>query len=368
MQANRSNSLLKKLSLFTAGSRSWRRPLFAGLVVAPLAMLSGSGCLGYLVRAGYGQMEILWNRRPVTEVLADPDVPEKIKAKLRHMADVREYAREHIGLETGETYTEYTHIDRDAAAYNVTAAQELALVPKTWWFPIVGRVPYLGYFSREEALEKERELKAEGLDTRVRDVPAYSTLGWFDDPVLSSQMRYSEWYLTSLVIHESTHATLWFPGDVNFNESFASFVEEKGSLQYVLDRKGKNSEQYRRVVRYLDETEKLAATFRAFASEMKQALADARTDDEKRAAKREVIESMRADFRARRREFQIVDVERLIATDYNNTHFLAYLRYESGGDFFEKEFRGCNADWACFFKKMRKLRELSVEERAGLLH
>lgn len=348
--------------------KRWKRPLFAAAVIGPLAMLSFSGCLGYLARAGCGQFHILWNRRPVAEVLADPATPAAVREKLRHMEVVREFARERLGLETGDIYTSYTHIDRDAAAYNVTASEELRLEPKTWWFPIVGSVPYLGFFSRAEAEEQEAELKATGYDTRVREVPAYSTLGWFDDPVLSSQMRYSRRYLTGLVIHEAAHATLWFPGDVNFNESFASFVEREGGLLFLREREGESGPSYRRALSAMAENRLAVDIFRKTAAELKRAFGGPGTDGEKRAAKRAAIEELRREFRARRREFRVLDVERLAKAPYNNAYFLAYLRYESGGDFFAREFKKCEKSWTCFFGKMRELRNLSVAERARLLH
>ncbi len=171
-----------------------------------------NGCLGYLARASAGQISLLCNRRPITRVIADPNTDAKTRQALRHVQEVQAFGRDHLSLNIGDSFTQFTKIDRPYVSWNVTAARELALEAYTWWFPIVGRVPYLGYFSKEEAREKADELKAKGgWDVRVRPVTAYSTLGWFNDPLLSSQIRLSEFYLTRLVIHESAHATLWFP-------------------------------------------------------------------------------------------------------------------------------------------------------------
>lgn len=347
--------------------KAWISPLITAGGVALVGLWGFSGCLGYLARAGCGQFQILWDRRPVTEVLADESTPAEVREKLLHMDEVRRFARERIGLETGDIYTSYTHIDRDAVAYNVTAAEELALVAKTWWFPIVGSVPYLGYFSREEAQAKARELEAEGYDTRVRDVPAYSTLGWFDDPVVSSQMRYSRWYLTGLVIHEAAHATLWFPGDVNFNESFASFVEKEGGLLYLRETEGESSAAYRRTQAYLAENRRLVEIFRATAERLERLYSSEQSAEARRAGKKAVMDGLRQEFRARRQEFRVLDVEKLSDEPYNNAHFLAYRRYEAGSDFFAKNFRECEKKWTCFFDRMRALQKLGEEERAKLL-
>ncbi len=347
--------------------KSIKKPLIAAALIGCAAALFFSSCISYLVRAGRGQFEILWHRRPIAEILADPATPLTVRDRLRHIEIVRNFARDRIGLKTKEIFTTYTHIDRDAVAYNVTAAEELRLKAKTWWFPIVGSVPYLGFFSRAEAEGKAEELVQAGYDTRVQDVPAYSTLGWFNDPVLSSQMRYSDFYLTGLVVHEATHATIWFPGDVTFNESLASFVEEEGALQYVRERYGVASTEFRRAAANLAENELAGSIFKAYAGRLRSVYESVQGPEEKRAAKQALIAAMRAEFRARAGEFTVLDLSRIEKTPYNNAYFLAYLRYESGGAFFAKKYAECEKNWACFFRKMEELKKFSEEERAALL-
>ncbi|MDH5654581.1 MAG: aminopeptidase, partial [Spirochaetia bacterium] len=228
--------------------------LFAGVMMILLPL---NGCVRYLIKAGYGQMKILSARQPISEVIQSPDTDEATRKKLRHVLKIQKYAEDSMGLDISNSYKKYARIDRDAAAYNVTASEELAFIPKTWYFPIVGRVPYLGFFSREEAENFKKELEKEGWDANVSEVSAYSTLGWFEDPLLSSQLSYPDWYLTRLILHEATHSTVWFQDDVNFNESLATFVEIEGALQYYSATEGRQS--MLRKKKFIEENQALVA-------------------------------------------------------------------------------------------------------------
>ncbi|MCB1307966.1 MAG: aminopeptidase [Leptospiraceae bacterium] len=325
-------------------------------------------CSGYLIRAGYGQMEILWNRRPIAEVLKDDNTPVEIQKRLEHVERVRAFAAERLGLDVRETYTTYTDINREAAAWNVSASRPLAFQPKTWWFPIVGTVPYLGFFDRPRAEAEAESLRQDGWDVIVSDVAAYSTLGWFNDPLLSSQMSYSESYLTSLVIHESAHATIWFPGDVSFNESFASFVEREGARQFDRETFGPDSAELLNRIRYYSEAKQLSDVFHRYALKLQELYNSDRTDSEKTIGKSELIAEFQSELKALQNEFKIINTAALAEKKFNNAHFLSHLRYESGQEYFQLRFDECNADWTCFFKRMRELNDLSAEERRALLN
>lgn len=340
------------------------RPALIALILAFLVVLT-TGCLGYLARAGCGQAQILLGREPINEVIADPETPEEVRRKLEHVERVRTFANEHLGLRAGETYTTYTFTGRDAAAYNVTASEPLRLEAHTWWFPVVGSVPYLGYFSREEAQEKADALSREGFDVLVSDVPAYSTLGWFDDPLLSSQMSYSDVYLTHLVIHESAHRTLWFPGDVSFNESFASFVEREGALQFY--RENGQDEVAGRLIELRAEQARLNVLFREYALQLETLYQSGRERQALLEGKTAIIEQFRSELLRQAPTFRILRLEEMAGTDFNNAHFLQYLRYSGGSGFFARQFAGCAGSWPCFFDRMTKLVDLSPEDRRALL-
>lgn len=345
----------------------WRSGLFAAAAAGLGAAALNAGCLAYLARAGCGQLDILRKREPLERVLADPATPAEVRERLTFLGAVRAFANERLGLNARTTFTTYARLDRSAVAWNVTAAAPLALEAHTWYFPIVGRVPYLGYYSRAEAEAKAAELAGDGYDVLVSEVAAYSTLGWFNDPLLSPQMAYSRYFLASLLIHESTHATLWFPGDVNFNESFASFVEREGAAQFFRETYGVDSREYRQIEGARAERSRLAALYRSTAYELEAAYARELPDSEKLAEKRRIIAAFHSRLRALAAGLQWIRPDIESVEVYNNAHFLSYLRYTSGSNYFKMQFDEVNGDWGAFFEKMRRLRTLSPEERRRLL-
>ena len=192
----------------------------------------------YVVKAGIAEARILRARRPITEVLADSATDAPTRAKLAYVLEARRFAADELGIDVGDSYTMYTRLDRDTLALVVSAAPKDQIAPVTWWFPIVGRVPYRGFFSVEDALEAESDLQAEGYDTFVRPTAAFSTLGWFNDPVLSSTLATDEVEVVTTVLHELAHQALFVPGQVGFNESFAEFVGRAAAIEFFCTRQG----------------------------------------------------------------------------------------------------------------------------------
>ncbi len=204
--------------------------------LALLCCLGLSGCSPeYVLRGGWEGLKILSDRRPIEDVVADPDTDPETRQKLLLVRDARVFAQRQLGLDPGDSFTSYAELDGDTLVLVVSAAPELELRWKTWWFPIVGHVPYKGYFQFDEALAEAERLRADGWDTWVRPSAAFSTLGWLPDPVLSTSLREDSIGLVETVIHEVTHTT-WFPsGQARFNESFANFVGWRGSIEFFCD-------------------------------------------------------------------------------------------------------------------------------------
>lgn len=187
-------------------------------------MLLGACSPGYVVRAGWEEARILARRRPIPDVVADPRTDPALRRKLELALEVREFARRDLGLDVGRSFRHYSEIGRDTLALVLSASPPDRLTYKTWWFPIVGRVPYLGFFDPGRALERKRQLDAEGFDTYLRPTAAFSTLGWLPDPLLSTALRDDSLGIAETVVHELTHNTWFVKGHVPFNESFANFV------------------------------------------------------------------------------------------------------------------------------------------------
>lgn len=201
-----------------------------------VGMMSLSACSpGYVLRAGWEEAKILTARRPIHEVVHDTTTNPDLRAKLRLVQDSRAFAEESLDLDPGDAFTSFVQLDRDTLVMVVNAAHEFRLQWKTWWFPIVGRLPYKGYFDFDAARREAEKLDAEGYDTWVRPSSAFSTLGWFPDPLMSTTLRADSIGIVETVIHEITHSTFFPAGQARFNESFANFVGHRGAIEFFCE-------------------------------------------------------------------------------------------------------------------------------------
>lgn len=204
-----------------------------GILSALLIPAALAGCSpGYVLRAAWEEARILANRRPIAEMLDDPSVDERTRAKLELVVEARGFAARNLDLDVGESYTSYSDIGRDTLAFILSASPVDRLAAYTWSFPVVGRFPYKGFFSLEAAREAASDLEARNYDTYIRPTSAFSTLGWFPDPLMSTVLRQDSLGLVETVIHEVTHNTLFVTGQVKFNESFANFVGSVGAIEF----------------------------------------------------------------------------------------------------------------------------------------
>lgn len=210
--------------------------MLLALVVLALAYLAVAPTGRYLVRAAWAEGRILAERRSISEIVADRATKPAVAAKLRLVLAARAFAAESIGLRAKESFTKYTQLDRDTLVLVLSGAYPDRLQAYTWWFPIVGRVPYKGYFDFSAAKSAARDLSARGFDVYLRPSPAFSTLGWFNDPLLSTSLAADSLELANTVVHELTHNTFYAPGQAVFNESFANFVGARGSAWFFRTR------------------------------------------------------------------------------------------------------------------------------------
>jgi predicted aminopeptidase len=206
--------------------------VLAGLALVLIACLVLLPTGRYLLRAGWEEAKILARRRPIATLAANVTTPAALRAKFALVLAARTFAHDSLGLETGQSFTTYSAIDRDTLVLVLSGAYRDRLESYTWWFPVVGRVPYKGYFDFDEARRQERSLASRGFDARLGAASAFSTLGWFNDPLLPSTIRSDSLTLANTVIHELTHNTFYAPGGAVFNESFANFVGARGAERF----------------------------------------------------------------------------------------------------------------------------------------
>lgn len=199
-----------------------------------LTLLFFTGCSPiYVAQAAYEQASILAARVPIDEVILDPDTSIETKQKLQLVKKTREYAID-IGLTPKDSFTKYSDIKRDVLSWIVMGSSKNKFEIETWWFPIIGSVPYKGYFDEKEALDEAMQLESKGLESFVRPTDAYSTLGWFNDPILSVTLKRPRLKLSDTVLHESFHSTYWFKNQVQFNETAANLIGLVGANSFFI--------------------------------------------------------------------------------------------------------------------------------------
>ena len=195
-----------------------------------LFVISPMGC--YLSRAAYEEARILARRTPIDRLVADSATPITERAKLQLVLAARRFAADSVGLRPEQSFTRYSRLDRDTLVLVVSAAYPDRLARRTWWFPVVGRFPYKGFFDFAAAHRTADDLRRDGFDVSIGASSAFSTLGWFNDPVVSTTLRMDSVSLVNTVIHEITHTTFFAKGQVVFNESFATFVGGRGAMAF----------------------------------------------------------------------------------------------------------------------------------------
>jgi predicted aminopeptidase len=235
-----------------------RRGILAIAVCLAVLVLISTPTACYLSRGAWEEAKILSRRQPISEIVADPRTPPDARAKLKVVLAAREYAKDSLRLRTKDSFTTYSRLDHDTLVLVVSAAYRDTLKPYTWWFPIVGRVPYKGYFDFDAAKKAAKGLSDDGFDVYVRPSDAFSTLGFFNDPLLNTTLKGDSIDLANTVIHELTHNTFYASGQAPFNESFAMFVGARGAAAFFRSR---GQEAAARKVEAEWEDDKLLARF-----------------------------------------------------------------------------------------------------------
>ena len=208
----------------------------AALALAAVGYLVIAPTGRYLLRAAWEEGKILVRREPISDLAADTATPAAMRAKLRVVLAARAFAADSLGLRTGKSFTTFSRLDRDTLVLVLSGAYRDRLKAYTWWFPVVGRVPYKGYFDFAQARDAQRDLNGRGFDAHLGAASAFSTLGWFNDPLLPTTLRGDSITLANTVIHELTHNTYYAPGGAVFNESFANFVGSRGAERFFRSR------------------------------------------------------------------------------------------------------------------------------------
>jgi len=213
--------------------------LFLSIILVSLSQVA-CGNLLYLSKLGWHQASITFHSVPVQEVLENERVDEEAKEKIRFVQEVKRYGERKLGLTLTKNYSKYVEV-KGPVLYVLTASKRDCLQLYQWDFPIIGKVTYKSFFTKEDAIRGKELLEEKGYDTFVQSAGAYSTLGWLRDPILSSMLVWDEAALANLILHEMAHATVYFKGQTDFNEQMATFIGNKGAIEFLIDKYGRGS-------------------------------------------------------------------------------------------------------------------------------
>ncbi len=311
-------------------------------------------------------MELLLKRKDIEKLLASPDTPEKKRRKLQLVLELRDFAGDELGLPDNGSYGGFVKLERDAVVYNVIAAPEFSVVPKTWCYPLVGCLAYRGYFNRSAADRRARILSERGLDTIVSPVAAYSTLGRLNDPVTSPMLEFSDLRLAGLLFHELAHQRVFVKGETEFNEAYATVVERAGVRRW-LEHQGASAS-----LSAWQESRRIEAEFTALLLQTRAALEALYHTDAPPAQMRKSRQALFDALRLRYAEFrQATGDDRFdawMAQDLNNAHLALLATYEAGTDAFADLLAEYDGDFERFHQAVERLAAAGRSVRADFLN
>jgi predicted aminopeptidase len=303
------------------------KPLRLFLLIAFFFLsLTGCGNLLYLSKLGWHQSLITFHSVPVQEVLEDERVGHETKEKICFIQEVKRYGEEKLGLKRTKSYSKYFEVV-GPVLYVITASEKDCLRLYHWNFPITGKVTYKSFFTKEGALKEKRFLETRGYDTFVQNAGAYSTLGWLKDPIFSSMLQWSEATLANLILHEMTHATVYFKGQTDFNEQMATFFGNQGAIDFLIQKYGKGSKEVMEAIHNQEDDLLFSQWIDQAYQQLSNFYAREISRDEKLRGREELFQCLKGDFREKMVSFKTESYKNFEKLEINNAVLLAYRRY-----------------------------------------
>ena len=332
----------------------------------PLLLLAGCANFSYYTQAIGGQMDILAKSRPIDEWIDDPATKPETRQKLATVLTLREFATRELGLPDNRSYRSYADLERPFAVWNVFATPELSLQPREWCFVVAGCVSYRGYFAQAEADRFAAKLKQQGDDVYVGGVAAYSTLGWFNDPMLNTVLKRSETEIAGILFHELAHQKLYVKNDSAFNESFATVVELEGVKRWLLQQ-GK-PEEFQRYQKKIKRREEFVAFVLRHRERLAKIYAANLSDNEKRVAKAHILEELRSNYAALKTRWGGYEgYDSWFTQDLNNARLVSIGLYHQHVAAFQKLLARRGSDLTVFYHAVEEMVRQPKEKRDSAL-
>ncbi|QIL90865.1 hypothetical protein GNX18_14600 [Microbulbifer sp. SH-1] len=362
MEDSLKNILLKdtlntKLALFPGFGRPWRAAL-----LLLCTFLGGCETVYFYSQAASGQLKILAGREPIDRLVADEHTDAKLRRQLHWVQAIRAYAGAELHLPVGRAYSEFTQLEGEYALWNLIAAPEFSLSPKRWCYPIAGCASYRGYFDKADAEVHAGRLRAEGYDVYLGPVPAYSTLGWFDDPVLSSFVNWQPDRLASLLFHELAHRRVYISGDTQFNESFATAVS-RIALPDWRRRQGIPAPKVESVA----QAQRVNSLMVSARKQLQQIYGSPLSDAEKREKKARTLQQLRHCYREVSKGWEQDEQFTKLVEKTNNATLALVSEYQSQVPAFAQLYRDSGSDWEAFYTAVEQLGALPKDRRKARL-
>lgn len=336
--------------------------LLPSILFAALPILLGACTEAhYYWQAAWGQGRILAARISLEQALAANATPQAVQRKLRLIQRAQGFAATDLAIPEREHYRHYVALGRPQVSWLVVAAEPFRLRAREFCYPVVGCLEYRGYFKRTDADTLAKKLEHEGLDVVVRAVRAYSTLGWFADPILDTMLQGTEEQIVATLFHELAHRMYFLAGDTAFNESLASFVEQEGLRRFA--QKGDAEWSWERYEQSTADQERFRTLVRQTKAQLEALYASSLPEAEKRVRKLQAFQELRAHYTKQRAEFQILNYDRWFAQTLNNAHLLGFSQYTVWVPAFAALFRQSEGRFETFYEAVRTLGQLPAEDR-----
>lgn len=323
--------------------KTLKRIFLALFLIAVAIVIAQWDLVTYGIEQGRGQMHIIWNAKPVDEYLSSATFPDSLKRKLELIKAVRKFAIDSLGLKDTRNYKTVYDQRGEEMLWVVMASEPFRLKAKEWSFPVVGSVPYKGFFDRDKAMRLKEELEAEGWDVNVRNPGGWSTLGWFTDPILTGMLGRNEGDLANLIIHEMSHATIFVKDSIDFNENLATFIGDRGAEQFLLSEYGSDSTQYitymnedRDYVMFTDHMLRGAGKLDSLYTAMDQNMPLTKKARLKREMIQKIVNAMDTLSLSTETSKPSLRFQEKLP---NNAYFMNFMRYQAKQDLFFEEWR-----------------------------
>lgn len=331
-------------------------------VLLLLGLLTGCSTLGYYAQSVNGHLDLMARRQSIAQLLTQADTPDNLRQRLELVSQIRTFASAPLALPDNRSYRSYAALGREAMVWSLVATPEFSIAPQQWCYLVIGCASYRGYFQRSQAQQHADRLQAEGLDVTVEPVPAYSTLGWFNDPVPSTVIDWPEPRLAGLIFHELAHQQLYVAGDSAFNESFANAVEQSGVRRWL--EKTADSQQMAQWRRTQERERAFVALLLQSRTGLETLYASNVSAGQMRERKGVIFAQLRTRYAQLKRQWGgYAGYDRWFSRPLNNARLASIATYEQWLPAFNRLLQQANGDMAAFYRASRALAELPMQPR-----